>query len=40
MIKRIKHFLTTCYICYGMGVKEKTNGETIECPVCKGKGFL
>lgn len=22
----------TCHICFGMGVKEKPNGDTIDCP--------
>lgn len=36
----ITHYLTTCHICHGMGTKELPNGDTIECPACKGKGYL
>ena len=39
-INIILHKLKTCHICHGMGVIEKPNGDTIECPACKGKGYL
>ena len=28
-----------CKNCWGMKVIELQNGNTIECPACKGKGF-
>lgn len=34
------NFLRPCQRCHGMGVIEKPNGDTIECPVCKGKGLI
>lgn len=40
MIHWIRHNLTTCHICFGMGVKELPNGDTIQCPACHGKGYL
>lgn len=36
----IRSNLRSCSRCHGMGVIEKPNGDTIECPVCKGKGYL
>ncbi len=34
-----KSLLATCGICYGMGVLETSNGDTVSCPSCKGKGL-
>lgn len=28
-----------CKNCWGMKVLELANGDTIECPACKGKGY-
>ena len=36
----IKHALTTCSVCHGMGTREMPNGETKVCNICNGKGYL
>lgn len=42
MIKKwiVKTYLRTCGRCFGTGVIELPNGDTKECPICKGKGFI
>lgn len=40
MKKLIRKFLRACWRCHGMGVIELPNGETKDCPVCKGKGMV
>ena len=32
--------LVSCGRCYGLGVLERPNGETVECASCKGKGTI
>lgn len=39
-LRMIRTFVTACGRCYGMGVIELPNGDTLECPICKGKGVL
>lgn len=34
------HNLITCHICHGMKTIELPNGDTKQCPACKGKGYL
>ena len=29
---KVKHILKTCNICHGMGVRERPNGDTFDCP--------
>lgn len=37
--KEVTPELKSCRNCHGMGVLERPNGDTVECPVCKGEGF-
>lgn len=39
-IKEILTYLITCSICEGLGFTEISSGDTKECTVCKGKGFI
>lgn len=32
--------LSSCNRCYGMGVIELPSGDTKECHICNGKGFI
>lgn len=32
--------LRACTTCHGMKVIELPGGNTIDCPACKGKGFI
>jgi DnaJ-class molecular chaperone len=38
--RKFTQYLTTCRTCHGLGFIEAQGGETKECPVCKGKGFI
>ena len=40
MRMRIIKRVTSCPLCFGMGVMERGNGDTYECPKCHGKGVL
>lgn len=36
----INQMLVSCSRCHGMGVIELPNGDTKECHICGGKGYL
>jgi len=40
MINYFIHKLISCTRCFGTGVIEKPNGDTKECHICSGKGYL
>lgn len=40
MRKLILNFLMSCGRCHGMGTIEQPNGDTKECHICKGKGYI
>lgn len=36
----VKTALISCNRCHGMGVLELPNGDTKECHICNGKGYI